>query len=78
MESNMCKCAAACSAATSLHACILMFITNQQQHGEGKKCSSIPRDREFDLGMHINQRLHYSYEENMQELRTLYYQPGAQ
>lgn len=72
------KCAAACSAATSLHACILMFITDQKQHGGGKKCSSIPGDREFDLRMHINQRLHYSYEENMREIRTLYYQPGAQ
>lgn len=32
----------------------------------------------FDLRMHINQRLHYLCEENMQEIRTLYYQPGAQ
>lgn len=79
MESNMRKFAAACAAATSVHACVLMFITNQQQHDwEGKKCGSIARDREFDLGTHINPRLHYSYDRNMQEIRTLDYWPGAQ
>lgn len=77
-ESNMCKCAGVRPAAVSLHGRVSMFVMNQQQCGEEKKGTSIPHHQGFDLRMHINQSLHYLYEGNMQEKRTLYHQPGAQ
>lgn len=49
-----------------------MFVINQQQRGEEKKGSSIPHHQGFDLRMHINQSLHYLYDENMQEKKELY------
>lgn len=77
-ESTMCKGAGVRPAAVSLHGRVSMFVMNQQQHGEEKKSTSIPHHQGFDLRMHINQSLHYLYDENMQEKRTFYPQPGAE